>query len=374
MATTFQPQYTKRVRGRKVRRHTRCYYARWRDPATGRLVTRPTQTPDPVAAEQLASRWERDAHRRHAGLAVPEDDPRTAALHVADYLADLRARGRCPRRVRNAGIQLTKMVQGLGWRTLADLDGTELGRWLAERRAGPRFGAVTSNCYLATARAFARWLRLRGRLSGEPFAGLERVGEAADLRHERRALAAAEFARLVAAARARPALRGSLRGWRRACLYVVAAYTGLRASELASLTPESFDFGAVPTVTVEAAHSKHRQRDVLPLHPAALAAAREVLAATAPGDKLWPGRWPKHGAKGLRSDLRAAGLPYRDGRGRVFDFHALRGQHITALARAGVSVQAAQRLARHSDPRLTLNVYTRLEAEDLAAELAKVPA
>ena len=43
------------------------------------------------------------------------------------------------------------------------------------------------------------------------------------------------------------------------------------------------------------------------------------------------------------------------------------------LARAGVSLQAAQKLARHSDPRLTANTYTSLSTDDLAAELARVP-
>ena len=51
-------------------------------------------------------------------------------------------------------------------------------------------------------------------------------------------------------------------------LYLTAAYTGLRASELASLTPASFDLQSdPPMVVVEAGDSKHRQRDELPLHP-----------------------------------------------------------------------------------------------------------
>jgi hypothetical protein len=37
----------------------------------------------------------------------------------------------------------------------------------------------------------------------------------------------------------------------------------------------------------------------------------------------------------------------------------------TALARAGVRLQEAQRLMRHSSPVLTANVYTRLELHDL---------
>ena len=57
-----------------------------------------------------------------------------------------------------------------------------------------------------------------------------------------------------------------------------------------------------------------------------------------------------------RSDF----LAYIDGDGRVVDFHALRATYITMLVRSGASVKEAQELARHSDPKLTMNVYTKL--------------
>jgi integrase len=51
-------------------------------------------------------------------------------------------------------------------------------------------------------------------------------------------------------------------------LYLVAVRTGLRRGELQSLTTGSFDFSvSLPTITVEAAKSKHRRTDTLPLSP-----------------------------------------------------------------------------------------------------------
>jgi integrase/recombinase XerD len=44
--------------------------------------------------------------------------------------------------------------------------------------------------------------------------------------------------------------------------------------------------------------------------------------------------------------------------GRFADFHSLRHFFITNLERAGVSPKLAQTLARHSDIRLTLGIYT----------------
>ena len=60
---------------------------------------------------------------------------------------------------------------------------------------------------------------------------------------------------------------GGLTGPDRAMLYTVAAYTGLRRNELATLTPADFSFyeDGTATVTVKAANSKHRKEDVVPI-------------------------------------------------------------------------------------------------------------
>jgi len=53
-------------------------------------------------------------------------------------------------------------------------------------------------------------------------------------------------------------------------------------------------------------------------------------------------------------------------------FHALRVTYATMLARAGVSLVQAQTLMRHSDPKLTANIYTRLQLHDGHAAVAKI--
>ena len=75
----------------------------------------------------------------------------------------------------------------------------------------------------------------------------------------------------------------------------------------------------------------------------------------------------------LRVDLCAAGIPYRDDQGRVLDFHALRGCYVTMLQRSGVHPKLAQELARHSDIRLTMQVYTHLRLHDLAGAVESLP-
>jgi hypothetical protein len=93
------------------------------------------------------------------------------------------------------------------------------------------------------------------RAAESPVAHLDGLNVKTDRRHDRRALAVDEFSLLIDTTTAGPD-RFHFSGESRAVLYLTAAYVGLRASELASLNPGSFDFDARPaTVTVEASYS-----------------------------------------------------------------------------------------------------------------------
>ena len=59
----------------------------------------------------------------------------------------------------------------------------------------------------------------------------------------------------------------------------------------------------------------------------------------------------------LRKDLKAASIPCIDESGRYADFHALRYTFNTWLQTNGVPPRIAQELMRHSDRRLTDQVY-----------------
>jgi integrase len=167
---------------------------------------------------------------------------------------------------------------------------------------------------------------------------------------------------------------GRLTGRDRALLYLVALRTGLRRGELQSLTIRSFDFSiSPPTVTIEAAKSKHRRTDILPLSAEIAALLQPYLLDRSLGWPVWPGSWWRQASKMLAVDLTDAGISGADNNGRVVDFHALRTTFITGLARAGVMPAMAQKLARHSDINLTLGVYTQLQLSDLAKAVEKLP-
>ena len=181
----------------------------------------------------------------------------------------------------------------------------------------------------------------------------------------------------------------------RRMLYLLAASSGFRCSELASLTPESFELsGSVPSVVVDAAYSKRRRRDSQPLPRDVALLLAEWLRNKPAKQPLWPGGWVNHAAKMVSADLgvarsawiRAATtsqqrnerqgrtvLAYRDEQGRVFDFHSLRHQYISNLVAAGVLPKVAQTLARHSTISLTLDCYTHTRLVDLTASVNNLP-
>ena len=70
----------------------------------------------------------------------------------------------------------------------------------------------------------------------------------------------------------------------------------------------------------------------------------------------------------MRLDLERAGLPYVDEGGLFADFHTHRHTFISNLGKAGVPLATAQKLARHSDPKLIANTYTHLGVSDKAAQ------
>jgi integrase len=84
-------------------------------------------------------------------------------------------------------------------------------------------------------------------------------------------------------------------------------------------------------------------------------------------------RVPIELVKILKRGLAQAGIPYRDAQGRTLDVHALRYTTATFLSRAKVPPSAAQRIMRHSDIKLTLQVYTDVQQLDGAEAIEALP-
>jgi integrase len=333
---------------------------------------------DKAAAQAMLNELVKKVERRIAGLVDRFDEhrKRPIAEHLADFEKHLKAKGNSPEQVKLVAMRCQRIVAACKATHIGDISASRVQAYLADLREKECKSTQTSNHYLRAIKQFTRWLVKDRRASDDPLAHVAMLNVSVDRRHDRRPFSDVELATVLKAANEGPAVR-RMSGPDRAMLYAVAVYTGLRASELASLTPESFDLDADPaTVTVLAAYSKHRWEDVLPLHPSLNALLRPWLASKPAGQPVWPGNWAKgkEAEAMLKYDLEAAGIPYVDESGRYADFHALRHTFITNMVKSGISPKVAQSLARHSTIDLTMNVYTSLTVHDQASALASLPA
>ncbi len=332
------------------------------------------------------------------------------ATHLADFTAALRAKGNTEAHVVLVEARARRIIEGCGFKFWSDVTAGKVQTFLirlrkgelqpaaaTERKEARRFRAVsaqTFNYYLASLKAFCRWMIRDGRASESPVAHLSALNARTDRRHHRRALSVDELRRLLEAARTGPE-RFGMSGPERAILYRVAVETGLRAGELRSLTRGSFRIeGREPTVTVAAGYSKRRREDVLPIRPELAEALGDFLGVKVPSAPAFtvPARWEV--PRMLRADLAAARsgwlcegtdvaeralreamdfLSYRDAAGRVADFHALRHTFLTLLAAGGVHPKTAQSLARHSTITLTMDRYSHTLRGAESAALAVLP-
>lgn len=383
--------------GQKIKTKSKKWWGRFRD-ATGREKRVPLAT-DRAAAQAMLAEYVRRAEREKAGIVEPTDEyrKRPIAKHLADYKRHLEAKANAPRYVAMAVSRVKTIVTACRFRSIADFSPSKVTNWLRDQRDEGRFGIATSNDYLVAIKAFGTWLVRDGRLAKNRLAHLQRLNSESDVRRERRVFSPDELDRLITVAERSGRTIEKLPPRDRAMIYRLAALTGLRAQEIASLTAQSFDLQSdPPTVCVEACYSKHRRTDVLPLERKLAGFLVGYLSErTSGGERLWPRRWYRRAARMLYKDLAAARKSWieevppgkcraereesdylrpKDSECRVADFHSLRHGFITYLVTANVPPKVAQTLARHSTITLTLDRYTHLGMIDLVDALKRLPA
>jgi integrase len=329
------------------------------------------------AAQIMCNDLVRKAELAKAGVVDPHEAGKKKPLlgHLRDYETALHAAGDTEEHVKRAVSNVKKVLAACRFVFVTDLSASAVAAALArERKEGK--SVRTTNHRLVSVKAFAAWMEKDGRIAASPLRHLAAGNVHVDRRHSRRALTPDEAGRLLAAA------KGSLRvicgntGFDRYAVYLTALGTGFRANELASLTPESFRLDdEVPVITLSARVGKNRRLVHQPIGADLVAVLREYLKGRPAGVPVWHLKGVRT-AEMLRHDLEDAGIEYvvegPDGP-EYADFHALRHTYITSLERAGVSIKTAMMLARHSDPKLTLNVYTHRGLVDLAAAVEQLP-
>lgn len=381
--------------GKKAKSKSRKWWGRYRDEnGTDRRVPLAS---DKMAAQTLLNELVRKVELKTAGLEDSFDQHRKRPLldHLADFHRFLEGRGNTKKHARQTCNRARAMIMGCQFERLKDVSPSAVVEWLKNERAANRIKIKSSNYYLGCIKSFLAWMVQDSRSDRNPLEHLTAMNAKTEGGRQRRCLSEGELPLFLAAAGDGKPIR-NLIGKDRGMLYILGFNSGLRCSELASLTPESFSLaGDSPCVTVEAAYSKRRRKDVQPLSHEIANILAQWLNEKPARLKLWPGDWKNHAAKMVRSDLaiaretwiRHGGSPqeqrdregssflaFRDEADRVFDFHAIRHQYTSNLAAVGVHPKTAQTLARHSTIALTMDLYTHLGLQDLTSSVNALPA
>ncbi len=331
---------------------------------------------DKGLTEQLAAKLENEALLRKTGLIDPElekaQEHKQSPMEEHLKAFESSIKDNTAKYVRIVMNRIRRIVEFGNLKCLADIGDESILEVMQTLQKEPDFGFRTYNHYLQAFGMFCNWCVQTARLTRSPIATLKPLNAEVDVRRKRRALSAEEFSRLVRSARDSGKSIQRYDGETRARIYTLSYMTGLRKNELASLTPRSFDLQAnPPTITVEAGASKHRRKDVLPLHPELVAQLHGWLSGLSQTAKLFPKLDIRAGAVMVKKDLERIGIPYVTEEG-VADFHAAgRHTHITELLRNGASLPEAKELARHSDIKMTLR-YTHIGIDDQAKAVAKI--
>ena len=423
----------------KIIRYAPTFWAQYRD-ADGRMVVESTGCRDKQAARHvLAEKLKRVEHIK-AGI-LNAQECRTAdhsslplETHIKTYMQHLRAKTIRGRKVSdghrdNVQRQLKILLKDCSFKRLQDITRDAMEKWM-NRAEQNGMGARTRNTYRAAIIAFCNWCVETDRMAANPLSKLCRADEHADTRKKRRALSEDEMARLLKATHLRPLAeygrqtirlpkqqRKGRRTWyrepltqqnldaaveqakeilkvepdliddllwqgkERALVYKVLALTGLRKSELASITVAQLWLDEKhPYLELKASDEKSGRGSQIPLRADLaselqdfLVEKRQRLNRTVLPAKMKLFTIPRGLVGIFDRDLAAAGIDKHDERGRSLDIHALRHTFGTHLSKAGVPPRVAQAAMRHSSLHLTMNIYTDPTLLDVAGAVNALP-
>lgn len=395
------------------------YIAKYRD-GSGKQVKVCTGCKDRGAAMSVLTKLERRAEKVRCGIVSASEDRASDWLDVPlddmieDYAAHLKAKGVSKRQVPDRKQQLNKVFSECGFNKLRDIDRTAFEGWL-NLQADQNMSAARRNVYQSALVAFLNWAVSAQRLLANPLAGMKKASEQADRRHVRRAFTTEELQLLITAAIQRPLANAMIVqhgenkgkplarvsdeqrewligvGYEHAMIYKTLVGTGLRRGELAAVTVGDVNLDSEkPFISLGAAHEKSRRgaciwlsnglaHDIVIHLDMKLKALRkhaesngEPIPCHLPlGIPLFD--IPVRLSRVLDKDLEFAGIAKRDERGRVVDVHAFRMTFCSNMAAAGIPLQTAQVAMRHSDPKLTANIYTDIDLLDVRGAMNSLP-
>ncbi len=352
MASVFKQKYTVTGKnGKKVTKKSKYWYVDYKTADGTRKRVKGFK--DKTATAQLAVELEREAELASRGIVDKYKEHRNRPLseHLEDFWHSLGD----TKHGRHTYHTVQKILDACGFRVWNDIQASKVWSYLKRQKANKEISDRTFCFRLKAVKQFCKWMVEDQRAVESPVTHLK-AEAIVERERERRALGPEELRRLLHVTVSAPR-RFGMDGLSRALLYRLAAETGLRRGELASLSVSSIDFEN-NSLSVKPKDTKNKKTATVPLRSDTVACFREHTATRLPSALLF--NVPDKTAKMLYADLELAGIPVEDEQGRVVDFHALRHTAGTLLAASGAHPKVAQTIMRHSDINLTMGLYTHI--------------
>jgi len=377
------------------------WYASWYG-GDGKRKERSTRTTSRSDAERIMRKWVERAALEREGLVTPEGgtelDRQAAApieSHLDAFVTSKRAEGRSAKHIDGTRQMIASTADHCGWSSLGEVNAEGLERFVTRRQAAahrPWTPRTAHKCVTAW-RTFMRWCVADARLAADPLA---RVKKPTPTRQRCRRMLLVDEWRWLRAETEQGPDRADMTGRARRLLYELAIQTGLRSSELRSLTRSDLILDADrPHVLLDAGRTKNGKAARQFIQAQLADELSAWVAHAMPGAQVFVMPRREHVAKMLRADLAAARSAWldqtgsdaalrmqressdfllaEDHDGRHVDFHALRHTCGAWAAVGGASPKAIQTLMRHSSITLTLDTYGHLLPDEAAATVAKMP-
>jgi integrase len=351
----------KRKKGGKVI-VSRLYRGRYKLDGDSKPVEVSLGVTNETAARQKLAAIVTEVEQERAGVIAPRIQREAAKQALSEILElFIRSRetlGRDHKYLTGVAQQMERLIREAGWKHARDITLDSFETWRTKQTYSPK----TLNDYLTTANVFLNWMVKTERILSNPLKTVEKVSTSNYEKRTRRAVSWEQVLKLQSVSGAR------------GIIYLVAACTGLRRGEIEKLQWRDVKLeGDKPAIHARASTTKNGRKASIPLHPEALKALEAIRPSDVnPLGLVFPDGLPR--IERFRIDLELAGIPYEDGEGRIFDFHALRNTFATLLAANGASPRDTMELMRHSDMRLTTQVYTDTGHLPLRESILKISA
>ena len=368
------------------------WYISWYD-ASGNRKSQCAKTTDKTTAQRILAKKLADVALRRDGVIDPRQEAvvieaaKPIETHLADFEAMMKARQRSDRHIGQTLFLIRQVCNAAKFTTPSNISADGLNQIAADIKAKGQ-STRTVQARVVAMKAFTRWLADHGKLSHDPLRSVRRPSVKTDRRKRRRMLLPTEWPYLRAATLS-SGPRDGMNPLERVALYAVAIQTGLRSSELRSLTKaDLFLAGEKPYVRCRAENTKNKQEARQYIQAELAAELRGIVTTKTPTANVFTMPDEFHVAEMLRGDLAAARKQWLDEvkhdadarakredsdfltvtnqQGELLDLHALRHTTGAWLALQGLHPNVIKTVMRHSTITLTMDTYGHLLPDEHA--------